>query len=462
MLLAVLATALGVTICSKWFADRAARDATTEHLSSTGRLCVNASYPLTASVLTQIQELSGLRLAIIRDDESDTSNLRHRQYEVSSSAFPTKAAPSLFELLCDTVDQNTNTPRVISIETNGTRWNALACRLPANSNNSGDRFIVLLELISFANHSAIQAFVLPLVTGICSSIAIALVAAWVASRIGKRIVMLENHVQKIAQGSFDAIVPTGPSDTIRSLYESVNSMSQQLHKSNMQIAQNERSRLVNLMASGLAHELRNHLTGAKLAIQTCEWNATNREAMDIALQQMQFAEESIQRLLALRVDTVNVMSAPMSAMQIAQSVQNLTMPIAQHRRVDFSYYQVDSALGNSEIMIQDGSAIVGSLINLLLNAIEASGTGGKVELSFQLELVKLVVFAKWTVKDNGPGPAAEIADVMFEPFATTKREGVGIGLAMCKRIAQRQHGDVEWVRNEGWTEFRFFVKVQET
>ena len=80
MLLAVLATTLGVTVCSKRFADSIARDETLERLSSTAKLCVNAPYPLTDSVLTQIQELSAFTLGV-----AEVMDLRLQSFEWSPS-----------------------------------------------------------------------------------------------------------------------------------------------------------------------------------------------------------------------------------------------------------------------------------------------------------------------------------------------------------------------------------------
>ena len=255
----------------------------------------------------------------------------------------------------------------------------------------------------------------------------------------------------------------GPQDVIRTLYESVNSMSSQLQQSASQIAQNERSRMINLMASGLAHELRNHLTGARLAIQTCTPDPNTQEALSISLKQMQLAEESIQRLLTLRVDTADKLTPPMTLQTICESVRDLVMPIASHQRVEL---RIDaccsgnsgafdtSAMGNS---VDDGNSIVGALINLVLNAMEAAGPGGEVVVS-TTQFDDAFKTLEWSVRDTGPGPTKEMAAVMFEPFATTKREGVGLGLAMCKRIAQRQDGEVEWHRDSDCTVFTMRIR----
>ncbi len=459
MLFAVLATALGVTICSKWFADRTARSATLERLTSTGKLCVNAPYPLTESVLTQIQELSTLKLAIVAEDSTRLIS--------KSSAFPIDREQPWISRLASHANKLPQEPFFETIELGvGNRANATAFQLPQDSKTADAkrRYLILVESQSSANGGSVQAFVLPLVTGLFSSIAIALVAVIVANRIGHRIERLGEHVQKIADGSFETIALTGPIDAIYKLYESVNSMSQQLQRSSSQIAQNERSRMINLMASGLAHELRNHLTGARLAIQTCSPDPSTQEALSISLKQMKLAEETIQRLLTLKVDATEKMSAPMTILQIYESVRDMVQPIASHQRVLFQMKDCCGSDGAKiggdclETAVDDGSSIVGAIVNLVLNALEAAGPGGAVAVSAKL-IGNSCKTMEWVVQDNGQGPTEEIVATMFEPFATTKREGVGLGLAMCRRIAQRHQGDVHWHREKGQTIFTMRIRT---
>ena len=466
MLLAVLATAMGITLCSKWFADSTARNATLERLSTTGKLCVGAPYPLTESVLTQIQGLSSLKLAIVYTDETLAANgdLIIR-LEAKSSGFPADGNLTRIRSIILRARPFPALPFFESIAlADGDRANATAFQLP-KAQNAGTKFryLILIESAARSENGSVQAFLLPMLTGLFSSIAIALVATIVATRIGQRIETLEKHVQKIAGGSFEIIAPTGPVDAIRRLYESINSMSIQLMKSASQIAQNERSRMINLMASGLAHELRNYLTGARLAIQTCSPDPDTQEALSISLKQMTLAEESIQRLLTLRVDAMEDKSVSMTIQQISDSVRELVQPIANHHRIGVQMNECchpdGSEFGSKslETWVEDGSAIVGALLNLCLNALEAAGPGGTIIVS-TLILETDPNTIEWIVKDNGPGPTVEIAPTMFEPFATTKREGVGLGLAMCKRIAQRHDGDVDWQRKEGWTFFTFRIR----
>ena len=58
------------------------------------------------------------------------------------------------------------------------------------------------------------------------------------------------------------------------------------------------------------------------------------------------------------------------------------------------------------------------------------------------------------IVDTGPGPPAEIADKLFEPFVTGKEDGIGLGLAVVRQAADAHGGRVSWERRAGRTVFR--------
>jgi len=67
-----------------------------------------------------------------------------------------------------------------------------------------------------------------------------------------------------------------------------------------------------------------------------------------------------------------------------------------------------------------------------------------------LSLLLLLSAAIWML-DSGPGPSAEIEGKLFEPFATSKPEGVGLGLAVARQIARAHEGDLVYSRNGAGT-----------
>ena len=92
--------------------------------------------------------------------------------------------------------------------------------------------------------------------------------------------------------------------------------------------------------------------------------------------------------------------------------------------------------------------------NLVQNAVQACGERGQVRVRGVKEGGVVAVM----VEDNGPGVDAAILRRLFEPLVTTKQNGVGLGLALVKRIAERHHGSVGYEpRNEGGA--RFVVRL---
>ena len=80
------------------------------------------------------------------------------------------------------------------------------------------------------------------------------------------------------------------------------------------------------------------------------------------------------------------------------------------------------------------------VVNLVLNAKEALGQGGEV----QVETEAREGWSVLSVRDNGCGMRAEfIRNSLFRPFQTTKRHGMGIGMFHCKTIVDAHHGRIE-------------------
>ena len=110
-------------------------------------------------------------------------------------------------------------------------------------------------------------------------------------------------------------------------------------------------------------------------------------------------------------------------------------PTCEHSRVDL-------AIGpriESRDVPADEPSLRAAMLNLVLNAIEAAGPGGSVAI----ELDHDDTFAtNFEVSDTGPGPPAELAETLFDPFVTSKPEGVGLGLALARQVAEVHHGSL--------------------
>ena len=85
-------------------------------------------------------------------------------------------------------------------------------------------------------------------------------------------------------------------------------------------------------------------------------------------------------------------------------------------------------------MIPGDATQLGHLfLNVIGNAVEAAGPGGEVDVRARSVSEGFLV----EVSDTGPGPPADIADRLFDPFVTGKDQGIGLGLAVAKQAAER-------------------------
>jgi len=80
-----------------------------------------------------------------------------------------------------------------------------------------------------------------------------------------------------------------------------------------------------------------------------------------------------------------------------------------------------------------------AMTNVLVNAAQASPTGGRVEVTVRADGERIRV----AIADDGPGVAAEVAPLVFQPFFTRKSRGAGLGLTVARRIIEAHAGRIE-------------------
>ncbi len=95
---------------------------------------------------------------------------------------------------------------------------------------------------------------------------------------------------------------------------------------------------------------------------------------------------------------------------------------------------------SGEVVRCNRELLLSALQNLVANAIQAMGEGGRIILGARLQHEEQLVIS---VADNGPGIAPELQQKIFEPFVTTRSSGTGLGLAVARGVAHAHQGDLE-------------------
>jgi signal transduction histidine kinase len=304
-------------------------------------------------------------------------------------------------------------------------------------------------------HDALWAAVRPsLILGVFGGVASLVLTIGVAHRLSGRVRELERRTRLIAAGDFSPMPLPGGNDEIRDLAHSVNEMAERLAQLQETLRQTERLRLLGQVSGGLAHQLRNGVTGAKLAVQLHAGDCAGKidtEALDVALRQLALVEANLKRFLDVgRTDLRQ--REPCSLHRLVEDAVGLLQPQCRHARIDLSWEPPHEDC----ITIGDRDQLGQLLLNVLGNAVEAAGPGGRVRVT----MTSTPQSAKIDVRDNGPGPPPTVAQRLFEPFVTGKPDGVGLGLAAARQAAIAHGGQISWGREDGWTCFVIELPVQ--
>jgi len=200
------------------------------------------------------------------------------------------------------------------------------------------------------------------------------------------------------------------------------------------------------MASTLAHELNQPLTAVSSYLQGLKRLAQAEldparaiDVIDRTVAQAARAGEVIRRLRDF-VAKGETDRQPENLNDVVEEAVSLAMVGARQSGVILSL-QFDPEL--PPVLI-DKVQIQQVVLNLVRNAIEAMEGGERRELTIA---TRSGVFAEITVTDTGPGIAPEVAARLFQPFTTTKKSGMGVGLSICREIVEAHGGRITTAAN---------------
>jgi signal transduction histidine kinase len=434
-LIAIQAVAVtAITITTATLAARRAQREIINRLNSVIDTLGHASFPYTASVLSQMRGLSGAHFVAHAEDG-----------RVLGSSLP--AIERLTQSLRDFpvaahLDSLGKSPTVVVA---GTRYLAVPLRPQARSR--GSSLLVLYPETSW-EQARWAAALPPFLLGSGALGVMVVLTSWIAHRISSRIRRVQEHVARIAAGDLEAFDPGRRSDEVQDLANSIKLMCAQLKHQQDTIRQSERARLLAQLAAGLAHQLRNALTGARMSIQLHAKRfppQTGDKTLDVALLQLAITEEQVKGLLSLGRSAPQT-HARCELNRVLEDVALLVSPSCDHAKVAL---RNDRSIGPIQVNA-DEMGLRAAVLNLTLNAIEAAGPGGEVEIAASSQNGEVTI----AVADTGPGPPSQLSDRLFEPFITSKPEGVGLGLALAQRVAAEHGGRLWWTREGGRTCFR--------
>jgi two-component system sensor histidine kinase HydH len=217
----------------------------------------------------------------------------------------------------------------------------------------------------------------------------------------------------------------------------------ELAKARERLLQEEKLAAVGRLSAAIAHEIRNPVAMISSSLATAlrsPLSADEREVMfDIAGKEADRLERLTNDFLAYARPRVPECE-PSEVMDTLAYVADVCRAHALRRAVEVRVEGPEQA-----IALMDSSQVQQALLNLAMNAVEASAPGGVVVL----RATNVDGFVQIDL-ENGNGPIAQnVVPKIFEPFFTTKPSGTGLGLAIAHNIARTHSGLLELTANSG-------------
>jgi len=199
----------------------------------------------------------------------------------------------------------------------------------------------------------------------------------------------------------------------------------------------ERERLASLgrMAATVAHEIKNPLSAIKSIAQVMREDESLRDEYErdlgLIVGETDRLSQSVTQLLSF-ARKESPAAPPLSVDELVRSVADLFRANAREQGI-----VLDCEINvQAELTGKSVSALRDALSNLLLNAMQATPAGGRVELIAATANGDLVI----SVQDSGTGVPADLRERIWEPFFTTRQRGTGLGLAIVRKRVQEVGG----------------------
>jgi signal transduction histidine kinase len=226
-----------------------------------------------------------------------------------------------------------------------------------------------------------------------------------------------------------------------------------LERTRERLLQEEKLAAVGRLASAIAHEIRNPVSAIVSALSTADRSelapSERQEMFGIAGKEAARLEKLTNDFLAYARPRWP-QKAPASVDDTLGYVADVCRPRASEREVTIRAHTTSGLVAE-----MDAGQVQQALVNLAMNAVEASSPGGSVQLRAAADGTGSM---RIDVENGGENIPPETVARIFEPFFTTKPDGTGLGLAIARNIARAHGGDLVLSANEPGR-VRFSIKI---
>jgi nitrogen fixation/metabolism regulation signal transduction histidine kinase len=276
---------------------------------------------------------------------------------------------------------------------------------------------------------------------------------YLAHRISRPIDQLTGGLTRLAEGDLGARVPSGGGEEIGRAIQAFNDMAGKLQESTERLVYLRQLASWQTLARKMAHEVKNSLTPIRLTVEEmlARYHEDDRGFMEQATEIVVDEIETLER----RVRAFSQFGAEPPVEPGLVDVNSLLEERVAFLKSAHPEVAYDCRLAADAPKIQaDADLLKGILTNLLENAAEAAGEGGRILGITASETGRVAI----EVHDSGPGLNEQARANLFEPTISFKKKGMGLGLSIARKSALRSGGDIVVVKGElGGAGFRVLL-----
>ena len=275
-----------------------------------------------------------------------------------------------------------------------------------------------------------------LLAALASLTALVLVSQVVARRVTAPLDNLVRFTHDVAAGNRGRAV--AGTDEVGRLGQAFNEMLDRLDASQSALVRSEKLGLAGLLAARVAHDIRNPLASMKIHAQLLEsrvkGDPRSHTLVHSVLDDITQVESVIRDLIELaRPGELKRLPADLNA--VIRAVLRQLDARLLHRRVAVELNLTDRL----PLVLTDTVRFSQALVNVLVNAIDAMPNGGALTVTTRAEGASVII----EVDDDGVGIDPAIQDRVFDPFVSSKPEGVGLGLVNARAVVESHGGRIE-------------------
>ncbi|MFN0082023.1 MAG: sensor histidine kinase [Ferruginibacter sp.] len=279
-----------------------------------------------------------------------------------------------------------------------------------------------------------------------------IVALIITNRITNSFSFISEKMKKINLGKTNEIMVWKRNDEIGALVKEYNKMLLKLEASAAALAKSERESAWQEMAKQVAHEIKNPLTPMKLSMQflqkAIESGAPNIKELGARVSVTLIEQiDHLSQIAGEFSRFATIEKATPELFNINESLQSVKQLYEADRKTTFTW----QLLQQDVFLYADKTHVNRILTNLILNGIQAVEEGATPNIIVEQTIQNKTLQIKIT--DNGTGISEQIQSRIFMPNFTTKSSGTGLGLAMCKRMAEQAGGDIRYETSKNGTSF---------